>query len=393
MKVFIIGSSSAGLFLSIYLKIAKPSLDVFAIEKNEQIAKKMYATGNGRCNITNLNLIDEAYNSDETNEIVKNFDALKIIDYLNNKLGILTTSIDGLIYPYSLSAKSFVDSLIKNAKELGVKFLLNEKLIDYKINENINIKTSNADYIADFLIFATGGKSSPNLGSDGNIFSILEKHNYEISSLKAGLTPIKVNEKLAEIENERLKTVITLKIDEKIYKEEGEVIFKKDRISGIVSFNVSSIIKRYLLRKNTNDISLSLDLMPDFSEDSLVKLLNNFKKVNENFLEGIFSKRIASFLNKRFKKEIDSSNLEAISKGLMNLEFTYKYDDDFASSQVTVGGVEYLNLNSELESKNEKNTYFIGEILNADGLCGGYNITFAFASAKKAADSIIKKIN
>ncbi len=396
MKIVIIGSSSSGLFLSLYLKIFNKNLDVLVIEKNNIIAKKMYATGNGRCNITNL-LIDEnfSFNSIETFNIYKEFDSISIINFLKDKLGIYTINIDNYIYPFSLSAKSFVDLLINKAEEYGIKFNLNEEFIDYKKeNGKFIIKTDKNMFSSDYLVFASGNSSSPKLGEGLNILNCLKNHSYLISDIKAGLTPLKINEKINEIENERLKTNLTLFINnKKYYSEKGEVLFKNDRLSGIVSFNISSIIKRYLLKNKSNNIYLSLDFLPEINEDELTLILEKNQEIlKEKYLNGIFSYKISKFLNKKIANNNIKKDYPKISKLVKNIKFNYKYDDDFINSQVSVGGLEFSNLTDDLMSKKEKNLFFVGEMLNADGLCGGYNISFAFASSKKVGDFILKNL-
>lgn len=403
MKIIIVGSSISALFFSIYLKKeCKKDIDILILEKEDKIAKKLYATGNGRCNVASLNEDrSDAYdNSHETQFFKDYFKSEDIRNYFLEKLGISFTRIDNYLYPSSMSAKDFTNFLIDIAKKEGIKFNLNEKVIDYKINNKIEVKTNKNTYNCDKLYFASGGKSSPKLGSDGSIFEILKKHNYKITPLFAGLTPIKVKENLKDIENERLSAKLTLHIDDYIYEEEGEMLFKKDRLSGIVSFNVSSIIKRYLkLHPETNKDNIYLTIEPTILIDSyIVQLMLNMYKLNKNdFLKGLFSEKMSSYLlkiNDIDKNNVKVTDINHLKMNTKRYKYHYVYDDDFDVSQVTIGGVSYDNLiDYTMESNIEKNVYFIGEILDSDGVCGGYNISLCIKMAKYAADLLIKEIS
>lgn len=402
MNIFVIGSSISALFFSIYLKKNVNNINITILDKEDKIAKKLYATGNGRCNIANLKYDNNSYDVSHESKFFKEyFDSSKIIEYFQKELGIcFVVKEDSYVYPSSLSAKDFTNFLINKAKDLGINFILNEKLIDYKANEKIEVYTDKNKYICDKLYLACGGKSSPKLGSDGSIFNILKKHNYEISPLHAGLTPLKIQEKLNEIENERINAKVSIFYkDNLIYSENGEVLFKKDRISGIVSFNCSSIIKRFLNDNKNIDInSFSINVLPleleKLNNNELIKLFNINK---EDFLNGIFTNKISNYflkISNLNKDNLNESNISKLIENIKNYKYHYVFDDDFESSQVTIGGVTYDNLiDYTMESNFERNVYFIGEILASDGLCGGYNISMCISMAKYAADLLLKEIS
>ena len=212
MKLGIIGQGAASLFLSLAL-IKDNNIDITIIDRNEKLFKKLYATGNGRCNLGNFIVECQTFNNEFAFDLSKKYDANSLISFLN-KFGVLTRTIDeSLIYPYSLSAKSLIDYLISYLKKRNVNFISNTEVVEYKLEKNNKIKViskDNNEFVFDKLIIDTGGKSSLNLGTDGSFFEILKKHGYEISSLYPGLTPIKVKENIKELENERIKVVATL---------------------------------------------------------------------------------------------------------------------------------------------------------------------------------------
>lgn len=393
MKVGILGQGFSGIFLALFLKENNPKIDVTIIDKEETPGRKVLATGNGRCNITNTSLVKEAYNSEDALNVVNDFNSEDIIKFLNS-LGIFTRTYNNLVYPYSNSAKTFLDFLIARCKERKVKFVNRERLVDYTLeNGKIRVKTQNKIFIFDKFVFACGNAAAPQLGGSDQIFTLLEKKGYKVSALRVGLAPIQTEEKPTTIQNERVKATVSLYIDKAlVYQENGEVLFKKDGLSGIAIFNCASMIAR---SKRFKKCTISLDLMPEYDCDKLVELLTKLNGMSKSsVLSGIFTKHVAEYIRKAsgIKNLFDytPTEIKKLAVTIKNLVFTYKATYDYKDAQVSVGGVEFSNVDFDLESKKESGIYFAGEILNADGLCGGYNITFAIASAHKVADALLE---
>ena len=393
MKVGILGQGFSGIFLALFLKENNPKIDVTIIDKEETPGRKVLATGNGRCNITNTSLVKEAYNCEDALNVVNDFNSEDIIKFLNS-LGIFTRTYNNLVYPYSNSAKTFLDFLIARCKERKVKFVNRERLVDYTLeNGKIRVKTQNKIFIFDKFVFACGNAAAPQLGGSDQIFTLLEKKGYKVSALRVGLAPIQTEEKPTTIQNERVKAIVSLYIDKAlVYQENGEVLFKKDGLSGIAIFNCASMIAR---SKRFKKCTISLDLMPEYDCDKLVELLTKLNGMSKSsVLSGIFTKHVAEYIRKAsgIKNLFDytPTEIKKLAVTIKNLVFTYKATYDYKDAQVSVGGVEFSNVDFDLESKKESGIYFAGEILNADGLCGGYNITFAIASAHKVADALLE---
>ena len=380
MNILIVGAGVSGIFLSIFLKSKNKNLNVLLFDKNNIIGKKLLATGNGRCNIGNKIVNDYSYNDSKISKLMKEF-SLKEEELLN-EYGIFLRNLNNLMYPNSLSSKTLNNYLLNLLNKYNVELHLNEEVIEY--NDKKLISSLN-NYNYDKLIFSTGAKSMKSSGSDGKIFNLLKKHNYKINDLKPGLAPITLKENVKELENLRLKGLIKLvSNNNKIYEENGEVIFKKDGISGISIFNINSIINR----NNIKDSKISLDLFPDTKEDDLFSKINDkYKVFGDIFLESLFGKQLHNYIKKQ-----SHSNLKLYVHLLKNLEFNYKSSYDFDFSQVTLGGISLEEVNDNFSSKKEKNIYFIGEVLDVDGLCGGYNIMFAIFSAFIVSNSITQSL-
>lgn len=371
MKVIVIGAGASGVVAAITYKRNHASDDVLIIEQLEKPLKKLLATGNGKCNLGNSNINYSLFNNETfTKSTIDKYDYKKFFE----SISIKTKLIGDLAYPISESAVSVRDALLKEVKKLNINIYSSEKLIDYKVENKIKVITDKNTYIADKLILSGGLKSSPKLGSDGSIIDILERHHYQITPLKPGLCPIYTKEKTKEIDGVRVKAKVTLKLNGKlIHEENGEVLFKEHGLSGIVMFNASSFISRL----GNENVKISLDLLPDYNES---ELLNYYKSEGlENTLLAFINPKISTYLKNRFKDE------KSIIKSIKNLEFLFEKSYGYEFSQVTVGGIKYTEITDDFESKREKNVYLIGELLDIDGPCGGYNLTWAFASAIKMA--------
>ena len=361
MKIGIIGGGASGAYLAIRIKELNPSFDVTIIEKNDKLLKKVAATGNGRCNYANLGELENKYNNSFANQILNNLKPLELINNFD-RYGIHPKQIDELVYPVSLSAQTVVLMLNKKLEQLKVNICLNETVLDYeRVNDGYRIKSDKQIHVFDKIVFASGGKAYSQLGTDGALFEILRQHQYQIEPLSPSLCPIKVKENTKKISGQRVKCLVSLCNKEKlVYSEEGEVLFKDDGLSGIVVLNMSQKINTLEDKKN---VKIVLDLVP--TEEDINK---------ETYVE---------YVNPKVANYLIDNNLD-----INKVEFTFKAFYDFNVAEVSHGGISLKEISSNLESKKEKGLYFIGEILDIDGMCGGFNLMFAFASAETVAKAI-----
>ena len=361
MKIGIVGAGASGVFLAIRLKESNPSFDVTLIERNDKILKKVLVSGNGRCNYANTGELKDKYNNELANKLLKEFTPSDIVKAFDS-FGVHPTYIDNLVFPTSLSAQTVVLMMSKKITELGIKVFTNEKVIDYqKKNAQFVVKTENKEFIFDKLVLSSGGKSYPQLGTDGTVIDILNKHGYKIKELSPTLAPIKVKENTKKISGQRVRSRVYLYQDHKaIYQEDGEVLFKDDGLSGIVILNISSRINRL---NNLKNVQIILDLAP------------NYQEINKKQYDEYVSPKVAEYLL--------ANNLD-----IHHLAFSFKAFYDYQIAEVSHGGLALEEVNDSLESKKEKGLYFTGELLDVDGMCGGYNLMFAFASAEKVKKAL-----
>ena len=361
MKIGIIGGGASGSYLAIRIKELNPSFDVTVIERNDKLLKKVAVTGNGRCNYANMGSLEGKYNNPFANQIIENLKPRELVANFE-RYGIHPTEIDNLIYPVSLSAQTVILMLNKRIEELGISICLNEKVSDYKIENNkFIVKTDKNEHVFDKVVFAAGGKAYPQLGTDGSVLDLLRQHGYQIETLSPSLSPLKVKENTKKISGQRVKCLVSLLNKGKLYySEEGEVLFKDDGISGIVILNMSQKINTIADKSN---IKVVLNLVP------------NKKNIDKGQYEEYVHPKIATYLK--------DNNLD-----INALSYTFKGFYDYNIAEVSHGGVSLKEINSDLESKKEKGLFFAGEILDIDGMCGGYNLMFAFASGEVVAKAI-----
>lgn len=376
MKIAIIGAGASGLVAGL---CASKNNDVTIYCADEKIGKKILVTGNGKCNLTNIKGFDTAYNQD-VSKFFEKISNLDIIKFFNN-LGLeIYVDEEGRVYPLSNSAQSVVEVLTNAlAKDnVNIKF---EKVEDIKIDNRFNVITNLSNEEYDKVIIATGSENV-----------LLDKMKIKYKPFSPSLVALKTKENTKELSGLRLTNVkVTLNVDNKKYTEFGEVLFKDKGLSGICIFNISA----YLARKNNFNAKIYIDLLPKFTYENVVIMLTNrlklnFKNISE-FMTGLFNKKINKYLLKNFNldeqkniKELNSNIIEKIAKIIKNLPFNVV--GYYENNQVKSGGVRLCDLTENCEYKDIKNLYFIGEVVDVDGLCGGYNLSWAFVSAMLAGE-------
>ena len=396
--VIIVGAGASGCFSALILKYKNPNLKVALIEKNDKLGKKILITGNGRCNLGNTNINIDNYNSSSSLEkFAKLLEKNEYLNYLKD-FGILIKKEDAStrLYPYSNQAitvcKSFERALEK--EKVNVIYNYDVKDVTYKnnyfvINNNLRGKK---------VVIATGGKTYIKAESKDNGYNILKSFGHTITKLYPSLTYLKTNYKyIKDLQGVRANVVVSLSVDESILKkEEGQIQFTKDALSGICIFNLSRDVNKYL--KDNKKVEIIVDLVPDYDESYINSYLKEFDSYNvSDAISCILNKKIAQAVSSTLKlsdKKICSLNkneLENISYVLKNMHFNIIETGDFKAAQVTNGGAKLDEFTSGLESLKKPLLYAIGEVLDVDGNCGGYNLSWAFNSALIAAEDILKK--
>ena len=388
-KVVVIGAGASGIIASLK---ASENNEVILIDSNNKIGKKILITGNGRCNYFNGDIDITKYNSDykgNLESILENKDI--VLDYLTD-LGIYPKIKNGYYYPNSNQASSVVEVFNNNINKSNIKVIYECKVTDIiKNNNSFIIKSNLEDIICDKVIVACGGCSYPNTGSDGSIFNILNKY-HTVNNLLPSLVPLKLDFKyLKDWNNLRVDAKVELYINNNyIDSEIGEVQLTDYGISGIPIFNLSGKIVRSI----KENVELKIDFLNDIDDlKSFLISRNKNNRTIENILETVLPYQLIDVLLKSINIDknsyLDNNNVLLLVDIIKN--FKVKVIDylDFNRSQVTSGGVSLKEVNPlTLESTCIKDLYLVGEVLDVDGKCGGYNLAFAFISGYLAGKSV-----
>lgn len=377
-RVFVIGGGASGLMASI--AAAKEGAAVTVLEQNEKPGKKICATGNGKCNFTNLKGYEDAYRSDNPGfekNILKQFSVDDTVDFFS-RLGLYPVSKNnGYLYPHSGQASSVTDVLCMEARNLGVKIKTNARVQGISTeNGSWKIHTEGWSYEGDAVVLANGSRASSVSGSDGSGYEIAAALGHSIIEPLPALVPLKCkNTGFYGWAGVRTQGQVSLYIEgKKAAEETGELQLTDYGVSGIPVFQISRYAVRAL--KKGQKVTLLLNFLPEFSLEELTSFLEQRKqncpyKGKKEFLTGLFSDKLAKVLLAR-------ENLE-------NAIYAYPLKvtgyQPFEQAQVCCGGVDTKEVDAHsLESRKRKGLYFAGELLDVDGKCGGYNLQWAWSS-------------
>lgn len=390
----IIGAGASGLISAICL--ARKGETVLLLEKNKVVGKKLLATGNGRCNISNKNIDSSNFHSSNISFIknsTQDFDFNKIESFFNS-IGIILIELkDGKVYPMSLKASSVVDILEYEAKALGVKICC-ETLVKEttKENDKFIVKTDAVTYKSKKLIIATGLEASSQLGGNSFGLDIASSFNHPIIPTLPSLVQLCSKEDyLKYLVGVKQEALVSLTANgEFISQIRGDVLFTKYGVSGLAVLDISREISLRL--DNYEYCLLNIDLMPDINKNQLVKLLssrlnNKSDKPILLWLEGFINKKLAkviidkSKIESKILRNLNKKDINKIVYTIKNLSLEISETKGFDGAEVSAGGVDTKYINPKnMSSLLVDNLYFIGEILDVDGDRGGYNLHFAWLS-------------
>lgn len=394
----IIGGGASGMMAA--LSAGRQGYKTLLIEKNNKLGKKILATGNGRCNFTNVFASSKDYNSDfvlGALSVLSVKDTLKLFD----DLGLMKLEEgQGRCYPASEQAQSIMDVIEEELKRLKVEILY-EKEVRLVTKNNGLFKldfTDSSSLISKNVIVATGGISLPQSGSTGDGYTIAKMFGHSITSLVPSLTRLKLKHQyLNEMSGVRFTNNLKLISDNQVIDEVyDDVIFNKTGISGL---GILSLSKQANFSVNANKKTTVVVRLVDSNEETLLKRFNRLSyKTVFNGLVGLINKKlIIPVLEeagiKNYNRAVSSLNKQEVKKLikiLLGFEFEVIGSDGFDDAQVTSGGINLEEVNkTTLESLLVEGLYFTGEVLDIDGKSGGYNLQWAWSSGYLAG--LLKK--
>lgn len=408
-KVAVIGGGASGMCAAIELMnnvTDKTDVEVTVLEKMTRVGKKLLVTGNGRCNITNMNSARSGYRGDTdfAKTALSRFTPESNIEFFNS-LGLYTrTEEDGRVYPLSNQASSVLDALRFECERLGVKIVCDYRAVHIKEAVTAfsrKIVINNRDRF-DYVIVASGGKAAKIHGTDGDSYDLLKMLGHTVTPIAPALVSLNCSDFTKSLKGIRSVCGVELIIDGKPeYKNFGEVQFTDYGLSGIPIMQLS----RFVSMSPSNNIQIYLDLTPDFSKEKLHEYLISRREKDtglcENMLSGIINKQLCITIMKECGiavngrvNALSDEKINALSEILKCWKINVKNSRSFEYAQATAGGVKCCEFDPEtMESRLVDGVYCCGEALDVDGDCGGYNLQWAWSSGRTAGRSIAERIN
>lgn len=381
-NIAIIGGGASALMCACFIKNA----NVTIFEKNIKVGKKILATGNGRCNLANVKMDNCSYNHDLTSYFSR-FDVQSTLSFFKS-IGLeVYADPEGRVYPISNSANSVLDVLTNHVIKKGN--------INFEVGKEISGIEKKSDGFV--LAFSDGSCKSFNkvIVASGNLTDLGMYDKFvKWTPFRPSLCSLKTL-KPTKLDNIRVHNVcVKAGAMGDNFSEIGEVLFKENSLSGIVIFNLSA----YFARKNAYKGDVFIDFLPNISKKDLIFQLSQRRKnlgqyKIKDFLTGFFHKSVCecflSLIGVNYENAVISlsdEKLELLASTIKN--YKIQVDGYCDNAQVFAGGVSLNSLSENLEAKNAPGLYFIGEVCDVDGLCGGYNLMWAWTSGKIVGEMV-----
>lgn len=406
-KVIIIGAGPAGIMAAI--KASDSGCDVTILEKNDKIGKKLFITGKGRCNITNACETSDFFLQVVSNpkflySAIYNFDNHQMMDYIERIGCPIKIERGERVFPISGHSSDVIKVLAKELSKRKISIKYNTKIQKIVVeNEKVKgVQTSKGELIfGDTVCLATGGKSYPSTGSEGDGYALAKTVGHEITPYKPALNAIEMKGYICgKLQGLSLKNIQTKLIcnGKKIYEDFGELLFTHFGMSGPVILSTSSYLAKNGIFK---EYQLQIDLKPALSVEQLDKRMlrefeTNQNKEFKNSISQLFPSKLIPVMIELsgidpYKKVHEITKEERMNFVYLIKEFTFdvKSIRSLDEAIITQGGISVKEINpSTMESKIIKNLYFAGELIDVDALTGGYNLQIAWSTGYLAGESM-----
>ena len=402
-RIGIIGGGPSGMAAAI--AAARQGADVTILERNDRLGKKILSTGNGKCNLGNLDLSVDAYYGNDmafVRNTLERFSEKDTVSFFN-KLGLMIKDRNGYLYPASEQAATVLDVLRFELQALGVLVITECKVNHIRKDQRtgeILVSDGANEYIFDAVILACGSKAAPKTGSDGSGYKLARQLGHSLIPTVPALVQLKCSE-------DYLKAVAGVRADAQIRVlrdshavdqnekyvavERGELQLTEYGISGIPVFQLSRQVN-YILREK-EQVRVEIDFLPDYSIEDIEKLCIERSKIVgkertvEEFFTGMLNKKImllfmklAGLKGQTPVEDADPRKIKQVYELCKNWCVTVNGSNSYDNAQVCAGGVDTAEITENFESRLVPGVYIVGELLDVDGKCGGYNLHWAWAS-------------
>lgn len=407
-RVVIAGGGAAGMMAGI--AAAEAGHQVMLFEKNEKLGKKIYITGKGRCNITNAAAMEDLFagivrNSKFLYSSFYSFTNTDMMQLLEDCGCPVKVERGGRVFPVSDQSSDVIKALSGRLKALGVTVMTGTAVGGIKVDDGrvsgVILKKGNREAAADAVVVATGGLSYPGTGSTGDGYRFAAGQGHTVTELSPALVPFTTAEELVgDLQGLALKNIRAriLEGEKVLYEEFGEMLFTHFGVSGPVLLSASSYVAARLKK---TPLVLSLDLKPALTGEQLdARIIRDFEqhknKQYKNALNRLLPARLIPVVIDRSGIEperqinmITREERRRIAEQIKDFRLTLTGLRGYREAIITQGGINVKEINpSTMESKKVKNLYFAGEVLDLDGVTGGFNLQIAWSTGYLAGISI-----
>ena len=379
----VIGGGASGMACAVML--ARKGRKVVVLEAQDRTLKKLLATGNGRCNLSNAAVSPDRYNApDFVRYALESFDGEKVSRFFLS-VGLLLREEEGRIYPYSLNAGSVVNALLRAAKAAGVTLAESAKVEKIIRREKFEVYAAGKKYVAQNVVFAAGSNAT----SGRDSLSLLKFFGHDVTPRYASISYIPCS-CVRGASGVRARAALSLICDGRtVFSGEGELLFKDNALSGILAFEASSRYARALRQGKT--CTGEIDFAPDRTREDLEGFFSSLDCDCEQALCGIVHRALAAAIVKKAGAKGGARlNAGLLARTVKGYALTFDGACDVKNAQVVCGGLELSSFDPQtMRSRLVPGLYATGEALDVDGDCGGFNLHWAWASAYTAAKAIV----
>jgi predicted Rossmann fold flavoprotein len=393
-KIIVIGGGASGMVAAI--SAARRGSEVIIIEHMERVGRKILSTGNGKCNYTNRRQGLRCYRGENPAfvlPVLEQFGVEETIAFFK-ELGVFPRERDGYFYPASGQASSVLDVLRMELRRLQIEIHTDCAITSVqRTKHGFDVRTTQGAFRAHQCIFACGGRAFPKSGSDGSAYPYIEKLGHTLIEMVPALVPMKAKQSF-------FKSVAGIRADariclyrngKQIAKDRGEIQLTQTGVSGIPAFQVSRYAARALAKKEK--VRAELDFAPDLSEEELAAELtarfaaHNGKSLEESLI-GFFPKKLILLFLKENRLPLQekaewmlNGRISSFARYIKHVTIDVTETEGFDRAQSSAGGVDTKEINPKtLESYLVQGLFFAGEVIDIDGMCGGYNLQWAWSS-------------
>ena len=395
MVIGVVGAGASGMAAAL-AAAENENVQVILLERQARVGKKLAATGNGRCNLTNLHAMTGGYHGENAgfrDPAFRRFDVRATLDWFSS-LGLYTVAeTSGRVYPYSDQANSVVDVLRFRLEKPNIQLLTGFEVKKVrKHDDSFRIESGDEVICCDRVIIACGGLAGTKLGGSMAGYQLLRSFGHKCTKLRPALVQLKSDwSGCVSLKGVRANCHAAIYQDGRLHSESsGELQFTEQGLSGPVIFEISRDACQ-----GRGDWTCRLDFLPEKDADWLQQELMRRRSTpwkTEDLLTGILHNRLGRVLTQAVGisgyvpiAHLDEAEIERVVCAVKNFEVSLTEPLGMDAAQVTAGGIVTDEFDPEtMESRIVPGLYACGEVLDIDGDCGGYNLQWAWSSGRLA---------